>query len=60
MPHYGRGQHDDVPRAEVAVAMAAGLELFRLDGRVALLTGGGGAIGSAVAAGLRLLLVPPS
>jgi NAD(P)-dependent dehydrogenase (short-subunit alcohol dehydrogenase family) len=46
-----RAQHVDVPGVEVAVAMAAGPELFRLDGRVALLTGGGGAIGSAVAQG---------
>lgn len=30
----------------------AGLELFRLDGRVALVTGGGGAIGAAIAGGL--------
>ncbi|MFN8634783.1 MAG: SDR family oxidoreductase [Chloroflexota bacterium] len=29
-----------------------GLELFRLDGRVALITGGGGAIGTAMAGGL--------
>src|SRR5690349_24958782 len=31
--------------------MLAGLERFRLDGRVALLTGGGGAIGTAIAEG---------
>ncbi|MCC6178152.1 MAG: SDR family oxidoreductase [Chloroflexi bacterium] len=30
----------------------AGLELFRLDGRTALITGGGGAIGTAMAGGL--------
>jgi NAD(P)-dependent dehydrogenase (short-subunit alcohol dehydrogenase family) len=36
---------------EVDVAMLAGLERFRLDGRVALLTGGGGAIGTAIAGG---------
>src|SRR6185295_4572618 len=47
-----RGRHDDVPRAEVGVAGFAGLELFRLDGQVALITGGGGAIGTAMAGGL--------
>jgi NAD(P)-dependent dehydrogenase (short-subunit alcohol dehydrogenase family) len=47
-----RGLHDDVPCAEVGVAGFAGLELFRLDGRVALITGGGGAIGTAMAGGL--------
>jgi len=31
--------------------MTAGLELFRLDGRIALVTGGGGAIGTAMARG---------
>jgi len=39
-----RGQHDEVSRAasvEVRVAGFAGLELFRLDGRVALITDGG-------------------
>ena len=36
---------------EVAVAMVAALERFRLDGRVALVTGGGGAIGTAIAGG---------
>ena len=30
----------------------AGLELFRVDGQVALITGGGGAIGTAMAGGL--------
>jgi NAD(P)-dependent dehydrogenase (short-subunit alcohol dehydrogenase family) len=34
------------------VADVAGLDLFRLEGRVALITGGGGAIGTAIAAGL--------
>jgi NAD(P)-dependent dehydrogenase (short-subunit alcohol dehydrogenase family) len=33
------------------VAQVAGIELFRLDGRVALVTGGGGAIGAAIAGG---------
>jgi NAD(P)-dependent dehydrogenase (short-subunit alcohol dehydrogenase family) len=47
-----RGQHDDVPCAEVGVAGFAGVELFRLDGQVALITGGGGAIGTAMAGGL--------
>src|SRR5439155_25070321 len=46
-----RAQHADVLRVEVVVAKAAGPDLFRLDGRVALLTGGGGAIGTAVAQG---------
>jgi len=36
---------------EVAVAPGAGLARFRLDGRVALVTGGGGAIGTAIAEG---------
>src|SRR4051812_27389702 len=36
---------------EVDVAMGAGLDRFRLDGRVALLTGGGGVIATAVAEG---------
>ena len=44
------------------MAQFAGLDLFRLDGRVALITGGGGAIGTAMAGGLasvgaRLLIV---
>jgi NAD(P)-dependent dehydrogenase (short-subunit alcohol dehydrogenase family) len=44
------------------VAGFAGLDLFRLDGRVAIVTGGGGAIGTAMAGGLasagaRLLIV---
>ena len=47
-----RGQHDEVSRAEGGVARFAGLELFRLDDRVALITGGGGAIGTAMAGGL--------
>lgn len=34
------------------MAQFAGLDLFRLDGRVALITGGGGAIGTAMAGGL--------
>lgn len=34
------------------VAQFAGIDLFRLDGRVALITGGGGAIGTAMAGGL--------
>jgi NAD(P)-dependent dehydrogenase (short-subunit alcohol dehydrogenase family) len=34
------------------VADFVGLDLFRLDGRVALITGGGGAIGTAMAGGL--------
>jgi gluconate 5-dehydrogenase len=33
------------------VATTAGLDLFRLDGRIALVTGGGGAIGTAMAQG---------
>ena len=37
-----RGQHDEVSRAEGSVARFAGLELFRLDGRVALITVDGG------------------
>ena len=36
-----RGQDDEVSRAEGGVTGFAGLELFRLDGRVALITGGG-------------------
>jgi len=44
------------------VAQFAGINLFRLDGRVALITGGGGAIGTAMAGGLasvgaRLVIV---
>ena len=35
-----RGQHDEVSRAEGGVTGFAGLELFRLDGRVALISGG--------------------
>src|SRR5437879_6446626 len=46
-----RGQHTAVRPVEVEVAMGAGLERFRLAGRVALLTGGGGAIGTAIAEG---------
>ncbi len=34
------------------MAQFAGINLFRLDGRVALITGGGGAIGTAMAGGL--------
>ncbi|MCC7369357.1 MAG: SDR family oxidoreductase [Chloroflexi bacterium] len=34
------------------MAQFAGIDLFRLDGRVALITGGGGAIGTAMAGGL--------
>ena len=35
--------HDGIlSRAEVGVAELAGLDLFRMDGRVALITGGGG------------------
>jgi hypothetical protein len=41
-----------VTRAEVGVAGFAGLELFRLDGRVVLITGGGRAIGTSMAGGL--------
>ncbi len=51
-----RGQHADVPPAEVSVAEQPGgrraLDRFRLDGRSALITGGGGAIGTAMALGL--------
>jgi NAD(P)-dependent dehydrogenase (short-subunit alcohol dehydrogenase family) len=47
-----RGQHDEVPCTEDSVAGFAGIELFRLDGQVALITGGGGAIGTAMAGGL--------
>src|SRR4051794_33207987 len=46
-----RGQHDEVSRAEVCVPGIVGLDLFRLDGQVALITGGGGAIGTAMAGG---------
>ena len=38
--------------AEDRVAQFAGLDLFRVDGQVALITGGGGAIGTAMAGGL--------
>jgi len=37
--------------AEVCVPGIVGLDLFRLDGQVALITGGGGAIGTAMAGG---------
>ena len=51
-----RGQHADVPPAEVSVAEQPSgrraLDRFRLDGRTALITGGGGAIGGAMALGL--------
>jgi NAD(P)-dependent dehydrogenase (short-subunit alcohol dehydrogenase family) len=51
-----RGQHADVPPAEVSVTQQSGarrpLDLFRLDGRAALVTGGGGALGTAMALGL--------
>lgn len=47
----GRGQHDEVPCTEESVTGFAGVELFRLDGQVALITGGGGAIGTAMAGG---------
>lgn len=48
----GRSQHDEGPRAEESVAGFVGLNLFRMDGQVALITGGGGAIGTAMAGGL--------
>src|SRR3954453_837413 len=51
MPHCTAGRHDEVSRAEVALPGFVGLELFRLDGQVALITGGGGAIGTAMAGG---------
>jgi NAD(P)-dependent dehydrogenase (short-subunit alcohol dehydrogenase family) len=47
-----QGQYSGVPLAEVGVAKFSGLDLFRLDGRVAVITGGGGAIGTAMAGGL--------
>ena len=51
-----RGQHADVPPAEVSVAEQPtgrrALDRFRLDGQSALITGGGGAIGGAMALGL--------
>jgi NAD(P)-dependent dehydrogenase (short-subunit alcohol dehydrogenase family) len=47
-----QGQHDHALCAEVGVAGFVGVELFRLDGQVALITGGGGAIGTAMAGGL--------
>ena len=50
-----RGQHVDVPPVEERVAdapAAQSLDLFRLDGRTALVTGGGGALGTAMAVGL--------
>src|SRR5258706_16212983 len=40
------------PARRFFVAQFAGIDLFRLDGQVVLITGGGGAIGTAMAGGL--------